>query len=141
MQQGFMYLTAVLDWFSRFVLSWRLSNTLDAHFCIAALEDALRQGTPEIFNTDQGAQFTCEAFVKAVVDSGARMSMDGRGRALDNVFIERLWWSLKYEDVYARDYDTVLSLQKGLDRYFSAYNNRRLHEALGYRTPTEVHFA
>ena len=140
MNRGFMYLVAILDWFSRFVVSWRLSNTLEADFCIACLEEAVRQATPEIFNSDQGSQFTSEAFVDSVLASGARMSMDGRGRALDNVFIERLWWSLKYEDVYLRDYTTVTELQKGLERYFSTYNYGRLHEALGYKTPAEVHF-
>ena len=140
MAQGFMYLVAILDWYSRYVISWRLSNTMEAHFCIAALEEALRHAVPDIFNSDQGSQFTAEDFVETVKRSGARMSMDGRGRALDNIFIERLWWSLKYEDIYIRDYDSAPALQKGLERYFSTYNHRRLHEALGYRTPAEVHF-
>lgn len=140
LRQGFMYLVAVLDWYSRYVIAWRLSNTLDMHFCLATLEQALRQATPEIFNTDQGAQFTASAFVDRVLSSGAKMSMDGRGRALDNVFIERLWRSLKYEDVYLRDYGCVPSLQSGLARYFRFYNHERLHQSLGYRAPAAVHF-
>ncbi|KXJ04747.1 Transposase for insertion sequence element IS904 [Exaiptasia diaphana] len=132
---------AILDWYSRYVISWRLSNTMEAHFCIAALEEALRIAVPKIFNSDQGSQFTAQAFVKTVEDSGAAMSMDGRGRMLDNVFIERLWWSLKYEDVYIRDYATVEALQAGLERYFSFYNHRRFHQALDYRTPADVYFS
>ena len=140
MRRGFMYLVAILDWYSRYVVSWRLSNTMEAHFCIAALEEALGTAVPEIFNSDQGSQFTSHAFVAKVEESGARMSMDGRGRVLDNILIERLWWSVKYEDVYIRDYETVASLQAGLERYFSFYNHERRHEALDYRTPAEVHF-
>ena len=140
MSRGFMYLVAVLDWYSRYVLSWKLSNTMEAHFCIAALEEALLGAVPEIFNSDQGSQFTSHDFVEKVENSGAKMSMDGRGRVLDNIFIERLWWSLKYEDIYIRDYATVPELQAGLERYFSFYNHKRTHQALGYRTPAEVHF-
>ena len=140
MSLGFMYLMAILDWYSRYVVAWRLSNTMEAHFCVEALEEALCMAVPEIFNSDQGSQFTANAFVKKVEDSGARMSMDGRGRVLDNIFIERLWWSLKYEDVYIRDYATVPALQKGLKHYFSYYNEFRQHQALDYRTPAEVHF-
>jgi putative transposase len=140
LRQGFMYLVAVLDWYSRYVVAWRLSNTLETHFCVAALEEALRVGTPEIFNTDQGAQFTAAAFVKRVQASGAKVSMDGRGRALDNVFVERLWRTVKYEDVYLRDYETAKSLQAGLLRYFTFYNDERLHQSLDYQVPSAVHF-
>lgn len=141
LRQGFMYLVAILDWYSRYVVAWRLSSTLEMHFCLATLEEALRNATPEIFNTDQGAQFTAAAFVDCVLSAGAKMSMDGRGRALDNVFIERLWRSLKYEDVYLRDYGCVPSLQEGLTRYFHFYNHERIHQSLGYRAPAAVHFA
>jgi putative transposase len=140
MQHGFMYLTAIIDWFSRYVLTWELSNTLDGLFCLKALEQALRKGKPEIFNTDQGVQFTAAGFAHAVECAGIKFSMDGRGRALDNVFVERLWRSVKYEDIYLKEYDTVSSLLKGLTHYFNFYNNERLHQSLGYRTPAEVHF-
>lgn len=140
MSRGFMYLTAVLDWYSRYVISWELSNTLDADFCLEALRRALSTGCPDIFNTDQGAQFTAQRFTSAVEKAGARMSMDGRGRALDNVFAERLWRSVKYEDIYLRDYETGHALQEGLERYFNFYNNERPHQSLGYRPPTAVHF-
>ena len=141
MRCGFMYLVAILDWYSRYVVSWRLSNTMECYFCVAALEEALaRHPAPEIFNTDQGAQFTAHAFTRKVEECGARMSMDGRGRALDNVFIERLWWSLKYEDIYIRDYQSVPALQAGLESYFAHYNNTREHQALDYKKPAEVHF-
>jgi len=119
----------------RYVVSWRMSNTLDGGFCLAALEEAFRHGFPEIFNTDQGAQFTSERFTAAVENAGARMSMDGRGRALDNVFVERLWRSVKYEDIYLKDYETGRDLLEGL-RF---YNNERPHQSLGYRTPASVH--
>ena len=140
MVRGFMYLVAVIDWFSRYVLAWELSNTLDGLFCLHALEDALREGSPEIFNTDQGVQFTAEAFTTRVEQAGAKVSMDGRGRALNNVFVERLWRSVKYEDIYLNDYDTVPSLYQGLSRYFVFYNHERPHQSLGYQTPAEVHF-
>ena len=138
--QGFMYLVAVIDWYSRYVLSWQLSNTLDGAFCLTALHQAFQQGAPEIFNTDQGVQFTAHAFTAAVEAAGSRMSMDGRGRALDNIFIERLWRSLKYEDIYLYDYPTVRHLEMGLSRYFSFYNDERPHQSLKYRTPAEVYF-
>lgn len=141
MQGGFMYLTAVIDWYSRYVLAWQLSNTLDGHFCLVALEQALAQGQPEIFNTDQGVQFTAHAFTDRVERAGVRMSMDGRGRALDNIFIERLWRTLKYEHIYLYDYATVPALLAGLRDYFIFYNTERLHQSLGYLTPAEVHFA
>ena len=136
---GFVYLVAVIDWASRAVLSWRLSNTMDASFCLAALEDALvRYGKPEIFNTDQGSQFTGAAFTGALIEAGVRISMDGRGRWMDNVFIERLWRSLKYEDVYLRGYADGREAKAGIGEYFAFYNDRRLHQALGYRAPMAV---
>jgi putative transposase len=139
MARGFLYLVAVIDWYSRYVLSWRLSNTLDGAFCIEALEDALAQGEPAVFNTDQGAQFTSDAFTRRLKERAILVSMDGRGRALDNVFIERLWRSVKYEDIYLRDYADGHALHRGLERYFAFYNRARPHSALGGRTPAEVH--
>lgn len=138
---GFMYLVAVMDWYSRFVLSWRLSNTLENAFCISALEEALRWGKPTIFNSDQGAQFTADSFTTILEDAQVRISMDGRGRALDNIFIERLWRSLKYEDVYLNAYDSGAALFAGLERYFDFYNHARFHQALGYRTPAQIYLA
>jgi putative transposase len=139
--RGFMYLVAVMDWFSRYVLAWQLSNTLDGAFCLAALQAALQQGTPTIFNTDQGVQFTAQPFIASLHAAQIRISWDGRGRALDNIFIERLWRSLKYEDIYLKDYASVAELQTGLTSYFRFYNQERPHQSLAYRTPTEVHFA
>jgi putative transposase len=136
---GFMYLAAVIDWYSRYVIAWRLSNTLDGGFCLEMLEDALRTGCPEVFNTDQGVQFTAEAFTGRLISAGVAVSMDGRGRALDNVFVERLWRTVKYEDIYIRGYETVAELQRGLIRYFAFYNQERLHQSLGYETPAEVY--
>jgi putative transposase len=141
LRHGFMYLVAVIDWYSRFVLAWQLSNTLDSHFCVDALQLALCQGQPDIFNSDQGAQFTADAFTACLHQKGIRISMDGRGRALDNIFVERLWRSVKYEDIYLKDYVTVPALATGLDAYFRFYNHDRLHQSLNYRTPAEVHFA
>ena len=141
MAHGFMYLVAIIDWFSRYVLTWQLSNTLDGRFCLDALQNALRQGQPAIFNTDQGVQFTAHEFTNTLEATGIRVSMDGRGRALDNIFVERLWRSVKYEDVYLRDYQTVPELDAGLGRYFRFYNQERPHQSLAYRTPAEVHFA
>lgn len=141
MSRGFMYLVAVMDWHSRYVLSWQLSNTLDAGFCVEALQMALQQGQPEIFNTDQGAQFTSKAFTSCLSAAHIRISMDGRGRALDNIFIERLWRSVKYEDIYLKDYETVLALDLGLLAYFHFYNHERPHQGLDYLTPAEVYFA
>jgi putative transposase len=135
---GFVYLVAVLDWCSRYVLSWRLSNALDVGFCLEALDAALTRGKPEIFNTDQGAQFTSPTFTGRLAAAGVRISMDGRGRALDNVFIERLWRSVKYEEVYLQDYDSVGDAQHGLRRYFHFYNEERPHQALGYSTPGAI---
>jgi len=137
---GFMYLVAILDWFSRYVITWELSNTLDGHFCVQALEQALGAGQPEIFNTDQGAQFTARAFTTTLELAGVRISMDGRGRVFDNIFVERLWRTVKYEDLYIKDYATVPALKTGLDTYFTFYNHERLHQSLDYRTPAEVHF-
>jgi putative transposase len=139
LRQGFMYLVAVMDWYSRYVLAWELSNSLDSSFCVEAVRAALAGRRPEIFNTDQGTQFTAQAFVEVLTSAGVRISMDGRGRALDNVFIERLWRSVKYEDIYLRDYETVPDLYRGLIRYFRYYNAERPHQALGYRTPAEVY--
>jgi putative transposase len=139
MRHGFMYLTAVIDWYSRYVLSWRLSNTLDGDFCLEALDEALSRGKPEIFNTDQGSQFTSREYTGRLEEAGIAVSRDGRGRALDNVFVERLWRSVKYEDIYIQGYETVLELYQGLARYFAFYNNERLHQSLGYRTPAAVY--
>ena len=136
---GFIYLVAILDWFSRYVLAWEVSVTLDASFCLTALDWALHHATPDIFNTDQGAQFTCHDFTRRVEAAGARVSMDGRGRALDNVFVERLWRSVKYEEVYLHDYTTVLDAVDDLKTYFWFYNTERPHQALAYRTPAVVH--
>lgn len=139
---GHVYLVAVIDWFSRFVLSYRLSNSLETSFCLDALEDAIeRHGKPKIFNTDQGTQFTSKEFVQAIIGRDIRFSMDGRGRALDNVFVERLWRSVKYENVYLQDYQSMLEARAGLKDYFQYYNNQRPHQALGYKTPYEVHYA
>ena len=140
MREGFVYLVAIMDWYSRRVLSWRLSNTMDSIFCIDALEEALKRfGTPEIFNTDQGAQFTAEAFTKPLRERGIAISTDGKGRCLDNVFVERLWRSLKYEEVYTHAYDNAADARKCIARYFDFYNHERPHQALGYQTPDAFH--
>jgi len=137
--RGFLYLAAVIDWASRAVLSWRLSNTMDASFCVDALEEALaKYGKPEIFNTDQGSQFTGSAFTGVLIEAGVRVSMDGRGRWMDNVFIERVWRSLKHEDVYLKGYADGREARAGIGAYFAFYNERRLHQALGYRAPMAV---
>ena len=138
MRYGFMYLTAVIDWYSRYVLAWELSNTMESLFCVDALKHALTKGTPEIFNTDQGAQFTSEAFTEVLLDKNIAISMDGRGRALDNVFIESLWWTVKYEDIYPKSYSDGHVLHHGLSRYFDYYNTERKHSALDKKTPFEV---
>ena len=137
--KGFIYLTAVIDWYSRYVLSWEVSNTLDVHFCLEALEASLAQGTPEIFNTDQGSQFTSIAFTERLLRGGIQISQDGRGRALDNIFVERLWRSLKYEEVYLKSYRSVSEAVEGIGGYFAFYNNERLHQSLGYQTPATIH--
>lgn len=139
MRRGFVYLVAVMDWYSRYVLSFEVSNTMDVGMCLSALEKALEQGTPEIFNTDQGSQFTSLAFTRRLRDAGVQISMDGRGRAMDNIFIERLWRSVKYEEVYLKDYETVREAWSSLRNYFTFYNEERLHQSLGYRPPRVIH--
>lgn len=141
MTKGFCYLVAIMDWASRKVLSWRLSNTMDASFCLDALEEAMsRYGTPEVFNTDQGSQFTSEAFTEALHFHGVKVSMDGRGRWLDNVFIERLWRSVKYEEVYLKGYTSISTARNSLTTYFDFYNTRRFHQGLDDRTPDAVYW-
>jgi putative transposase len=139
MRSGFLYLTAIMDWFSRFVLRWELSNTLDTSFWVAALYKAFACGTPEIFNSDQGSQFTASEFLAPLKERTIRISMEGRGGALDNVFIERLWRSLKYELIYLGDFSSGVELWSALDRYFRFYNHERPHQALAYRTPVELY--
>ena len=141
MLRGFMYLVAILDWYSRYVLSWEISNTLEGDFCLSALEVALQRGKPEIFNTDQGAQFTANAFTGRLEQANIRISMDGRGRAFDNIFIERLWRSVKYENIYLNEYETGTELVAGLETYFNFYNHERYHQSLDYRRPAEVYVA
>lgn len=137
--RGHMYLMAIMDWFSRYVLAWELSNTLDAQFCLDALEQALTIARPEIMNTDQGSQFTSLNWLKRILDADVMVSMDGRGRALDNVFIERLWRSVKYEDIYLHEYTGGTDVRNGLEKYMPYYNHERGHQSLGYRTPYEVY--
>jgi putative transposase len=139
MPNGFMYLTAVIDWYSRYVLAWRLSNTLDVTFCLEALEEALRGGCPEVFNTDQGVQFTSSSFTGRLEAAGVQVSMDGKGRCLDNVFVERLWRTVKYEYVYLWRPEGVPALTAGLTTYFGYYNEQRSHQSLAGRTPAEVY--
>jgi putative transposase len=140
LQAGFVYLVAVMDWFSRYVLSWALSITMDVGFCLEALEQALMVATPDIFHSDQGSQCTSGDFTERLVAAGVRISMDGRGRALDNVFVERLWRTVKYEEVYLQDYGTPKEAMQGLGRFFQVYNGQRPHQALGYQTPAMVYF-
>ena len=138
--QGFVYLVAIIDWYSRKVLAWQVSNTMDASFCVDCLTAALDEyGAPEIFNTDQGSQFTCEVWVKVLQENAIKISMDGRGRALDNIFVERLWRSVKYEDVYPKNYASMPELLMGLAEYFDFYNGERFHQALSYKTPDQVY--
>jgi len=140
MEKGFMYLCAIMDWHSRKVLSWSLSPTLDSDFCISCLERALaHHGRPEIFNTDQGVQFTSERFTSILKEQGIAISMDGKGRCIDNIFIERLWRSLKYELIYLREFSSVPELRKGLMQWFTFYNSERPHQSLGYRPPDEIY--
>ena len=139
MQRGFMYLVAVMDWFSRYVIAWDVSNSMESGFCVAALKRALKQARPGIFNTDQGSQFTSEEFTGTLSKANVRISMDGRGRALDNVFIERLWRSVKYEDIYLRDYPDGHALHAGLTRYFRFYNHERPHSGLANQTPASCY--
>ncbi|MBI1746737.1 MAG: DDE-type integrase/transposase/recombinase [Acidobacteria bacterium] len=139
LRSGFVYLVALMDWYSRYVLSWELSNSLEVGFCLTALERALARSQPEIFNSDQGAQFTSQDFTARLEAAGVRISRDGRGRVFDNIFIERLWRSVKYEEVYLKDYEGVLAVRDGLRNYFEFYNRERLHQALDYRTPETVY--
>jgi putative transposase len=137
--RSFAYLVAVIDWFSRYVLSWEISNRLDVDFCLSALDKALRKGKPEIFNTDQGTQFTSSVFTERVLKEKINLSMDSRGRVFDNIFIERLWRTVKYEDIYLKDYQDQMELKAGLIQYFTFYNNQRIHQALGYKTPLQIY--
>ncbi len=139
MYRGWLYLVAVIDWFSRYVLAWEISITLESEFCVSALKDALSLGRPDIFNTDQGSQFTSIDFTKVLLDAGIQISMDGKGRVFDNIFVERLWRTVKVEEIYLRDYQTVAEAIYNLSRYFEFYNNQRLHQALDYCTPAEVY--
>ena len=136
---GFMYLVAIMDWYSRFILSWQLSNSLEGSFCVEALEEALSWQRPEIFNSDQGVQFTSNIFTSVLEDAGVAISMDGRGRVFDNILVERLWRTIKYEDIYLKDYETVLALREGLTRYLAFYCYERPHQSLDYRTPWDVY--
>ena len=138
LREGFIYLVAVIDWYSRYVLAWEVSVSLESSFCVSALEQALRHGQPEIFNSDQGAQFTSEVFTERLLERGIKISMDGRGRALDNIFVERLWRSVKYEEVYLKDYGSVAEAIASLRAYFEFYNGARLHQSLNYKTPEAV---
>lgn len=137
---GFGYLFAIIDWFSRYVIEWELSNLLDTEFCMEALERSLYQKRPEIFNTDQGVQFTSTQFTGRLEEGGIKISMDGKGRALDNVFVERLWRSVKYEEIYPRGYESLKEVLQGLKKYFEFYNEKRPHQGLEYRTPAEVYY-
>jgi len=140
MAKGFVYVVAIMDWYSRKVLSWRVSNSMDADFCVEALEEAIRRyGTPEIVNTDQGSQFTSDAFTGVLKEADIQISMDGKGRWVDNVFVERLWRSLKYEEVYLKAYDTVAQARMGIGNYFQFYNRERKHQSLGRQTPDQVY--
>jgi putative transposase len=139
MKNGFLYLVCVIDWYSRYVLSWRLSNSLDGSFCRDAVEEALKKGKPDIFNVDQGVQFTCKEFVELILRNNIHLSMDGRGRYLDNIFIERLWRTVKYEEVYLKDYTDGLIAHESLEKYFLFYNNERPHQSLGYVSPVKIY--
>lgn len=139
MARGFLYLVAIIDWHSRFVLGWRLSNTMDSSFCVEALKDSFLYGIPDIFNTDQGSQFTSEGFISTLEEYPLRISMDGKGRWMDNVFVERLWRSLKYEEVYLKAYDSVAEAREGIAKWIEYYNYERPHQALDYRTPWEAY--
>ena len=139
LRRGFVFLVAIMDWYSRYVLAWEVSVTLETSFCLSALDWALRQGKPEIFNSDQGSQFTSQDFTGRLQGAGIRISMDGRGRVFDNIFVERLWRTVKYEEVYLRDYENVPAAVAGLSAYFRFYNQERLHQALGYQTPATAY--
>lgn len=140
LEKGWIYLIAILDWFSRYVLSWKLSNTLEKEFCVEAADKALRKNIPEVFNTVQGSQFTSQEFINILLDKEIKISMDGRGRFLDNIFTERLWRTVKYENVYLKSYANPIEAETGLTEYFNFYNNKRFHQSLDYRTPSEVYF-
>lgn len=139
LSRGYAYLVAIMDLYSRYVLSWRLSNSLDADFCIEALEEALKYGKPGIFNSDQGTQFTCQVFTDCLIRNGISISMDSRGRAYDNIFVERLWRTVKYEDIYLKGYENMFQAKDGLAKYFNFYNTKRSHQSLEYKTPWEVY--
>ncbi len=141
LRRGWLYLVAVIDWYSRYVISWQLDDSLEMPFVLTAVEQALTQATPVIWNSDQGSHFTSPRYTRLLLDAGTRISMDGRGRALDNIFTERLWRSVKYEEVYLKDYEIPRQARQGLSAYFPFYNNRRLHQSLDYRTPAEVYLA
>ena len=136
---GFVYLVAIMDWYSRYVLSWRLSNTLGTSFCINALEEALPLSRAEIFNSDHGCQFTSKEFTGRLLDEGIKISMNGRGRYFDNIFTERLWRTVKYEEVYLHDYENMKEANERLNKYFNFYNSERLHQSLSYQTPLEIY--
>ena len=138
MARSVLYLVAIMDWHSRYVVSWRLSNTLEADFCTEVLQEALGQGHPKVFNTDQGSQFTSRGFIHVLQEHGVKISMDGKGRYRDNILVERLWRTVKYEEVYLKAYTSASETRRGLGAYFRFYNNQRPHQALGYRTPAEV---
>ena len=140
MYRGWLYLIAIMDWFSRYVISWELSTSLEVEFCLIALETALRKGRPIIFNSDQGSQFTSSEFTEMLLKNHIQISMDGRGRAMDNIFNERLWRSVKYEEVYLHEYETVREAKESINRYMNFYNNERLHQSLGYATPSEIYY-
>lgn len=140
LRTGFLYLAAVLDWFSRYVLSWKLSKNLETEFCIEVLNKALEKGTPQIFNSDQGVQFTSNEFLEVLETRDIRISMDGKGRAFDNIFVERLWRTVKYEEVYCKAYESFEEAQRNLNDYFRFYNDKRLHQSLGYKTPREIFY-
>ena len=140
MEKGFLYLVAIIDWYSRYVISWQISNTLDTAFCLEALQDALKTGKPEIFNTDQGSQFTSNEFASYLQINEIQISMDGKGRCLDNIFVERLWRTVKYEYVYLHTIKDGNELWHGLDKYFLFYNEKRMHQSLDYKTPIQIHF-
>ena len=139
LRQGFVYLMAIIDWHSRYVLNWKISTTLEAEFCIEALKETLKHGKCEIFNTDQGSQFTSNRFTEPLLAAGIKISMDGRGRALDNIFVERLWRTVKYENIYLKEYSSVQDVKAGLNEYFRFYNEKRYHQSLNYKSPAEVY--
>ncbi|MBD3245138.1 MAG: IS3 family transposase [Candidatus Moranbacteria bacterium] len=139
LKQGFAYLVAIIDWFSRYVISWKLSESLETSFCIDALTEALNKAKPKIHNSDQGVQYTSKNYIEVLKNQNIKISMDGRGRCMDNIFTERLWRSVKYENVYIKSYENYHEAEKGLDEYFEFYNNYRIHQALGYKTPQEIY--